>query len=71
MVIGKHIKTHKVSEATTYYMVELHYTYRGMIKYSIDRYWDGHKHDRLLIPVRNKELAEAVWAELEANDWRC
>ena len=70
MVIGKHIKSHKVSEVTTYYMVELHYTYSG-IKYSIDRYWNSCKHDRLLIPVRSKELAEAVWAELEANDWRC
>lgn len=67
MIIGKY---HKVSETTTYYILELHYTYSG-IKYSIDRYWDGRKHDRLLIPVRNKELAEAVWAELEANDWRC
>jgi len=66
MVIGKNIKFHKISEATTYYI----YSYSG-IKYSIDRYWDGRKHDRLLMPVRNKELAEAVWAELEANDWRC
>ena len=70
MVIGKHIKTHKASEVTTYYMVELHYTYSG-IKYCIDRYWDGRKHDRLLMPVRNKELAEAVWQELANNDWRC
>lgn len=70
MVMGKYIRTHKVSEVTTYYMVELHYSYSG-VKYSIDRYWNGRKHDRLLIPVRSKELAEAVWAELEANDWRC
>lgn len=70
MVIGKHIKSHKVSEVTTYYMVELHYSYSG-IKYCIDRYRNGRKHDRLLIPVRSKELAEAVWAELEQNDWRC
>lgn len=70
MVISKHIKYHKVSDVTTYYMVELHYSYSG-VKYSIDRYWNGRKHDRLLIPVRSKELAEAVWKELEQNDWRC
>lgn len=70
MVIGKHIKTHKASMVTTYYMVELHYTYSG-IKYCIDRYWDGRKHDRLLMPVRSKELAEAVWQELADNNWRC
>lgn len=70
MVIGKRIKTYKVSEVTTYYMWELHYTYSG-VKYCIDRYWNGRKHDRLLIPVKSRKLAEAVWQELEENDWRC
>lgn len=51
-------------------MWELHYTYSG-VKYCIDRYLNGRKHDRLLIPVKSRKLAEAVWQELEENDWRC
>ena len=70
MVIGKKIKEHAASNVCSYYMWELHYSYSG-IKFSIDKYLNGKKHKQVLIPVKNRELAEAVWAELEQNDWRC
>lgn len=71
MVISKKVKEHtNVSGVCSYYMWKLHYSYSG-VKYSIDKYLDGKKYKQLLMPVKNKELAEAVWAELEANDWRC
>ena len=71
MVIGKKIKVHTNTSGTcSYYMWELHYTYSG-VKYSIDKYLNGKKYKQLLMPVKNRELAEAVWQELENNDWRC
>ena len=70
MVIGKKIKEHtNASGVTSYFMYELHYTYSG-IKFSIDKYINGRKHDRILMPVKNKQIAEAVWKELEANNWK-
>lgn len=71
MVIGKRIREHtNTSGVTSYFMYELHYTYSG-IKYSIDKYSENIRVQRLLMPVKDKKIAEAVWAELEANDWRC
>lgn len=71
MVIGKKIMEHtNASGVCSYYMWELHYSYSG-IKFSIDKYLNGKKHKQVLIPVKNRELAEAVWKELEQNDWRC
>lgn len=71
MIIGKKIKEHtNASGVCSYYMWELHYTYNG-VKYSIDKYLNGKKHKQLLMPVKNKQIAEAVWQELANNDWRC
>lgn len=71
MVIGKRIREHtNASGVTSYFMYELHYTYSG-IKYSIDKYSGNIRVQRLLMPVKDKRIAEAVWAELANNDWRC
>ena len=69
MVIGKRIKEHIASSICSYYMYELHYSYSG-IKYSIDKYINDKKYKQLLMPVKNKQIAEAVWKELEENDWK-
>ena len=70
MTIGKLVKEHKnTSGVCAYRMYEIHFTTRKELRYTIKKYIDNKMDKQIVMPVSYK-TAEAVWTELEANDWK-
>lgn len=63
------IKEHQVSSICSYAMLEVRSTMRTERRYTISKYINGKFNKSIVIPV-SKQTAEAVWSELEANDWK-
>lgn len=70
MTIGKLVKEHSnTSGVCSYRMYEIHSTTRKELRYTIKKYIDNKMDKQIVMPVSYK-TAKAVWAELEANDWK-
>lgn len=69
MTICKIIKEKWASPICRYCMMEVHYSSGKPCKYFIDKNINGKRQKQIVMPV-SRPIAEAVWKELEENDWK-
>lgn len=70
MTVCFEVKNHmNLSGTCEYIMLEVRYSSRKERKYCIKKYVFGEYDKQIVMPV-TRETAEAVWDELEKNDWK-